>query len=107
VRGLALAAAVAASACGAPEDPCADQPVVTWETFGEGFLIERCQACHASTAPATYGVPAGVHFDTEDQARARADRILEVATGASPTMPPQGGVSADDRERLRVWLSCW
>lgn len=94
--------------CGDPDDdPCAEAPVVTWETFGQGFLMERCQSCHASTASDGYGVPPGVHFDTEAQARAQAEAILRVAAGSSPTMPPQGGVPAEDRERLRIWLRCW
>jgi len=106
VRGAV--ALLALAACGDPdEDPCADAPVVTWETFGQGFLTERCQACHASTATDTYGVPAGVHFDTQEQARALSASILRVATGEDPSMPPQGGVTADDRERLRIWLTCW
>lgn len=93
--------------CGDPEDPCAEAPIVTWETFGQGFVTERCQSCHASTAPPRDGVPAGIHFDTEEQTRALSDAILRVATGETPTMPPQGGVPEDDRERLEVWLSCW
>lgn len=99
---------LALAACGDPEvDPCVEAPVVTWETFGQGFVTERCQSCHATTAPERPGVPHGVHFDTEAQVRANAARVLQVATGDSPSMPPQGGVEAEDRERLRIWLTCW
>ena len=38
-------------------DACADAPVVTYETFGAGFLLENCQSCHASTAPDRKGAP--------------------------------------------------
>ncbi len=104
-RALAVLALVA---CGDPDDPaCADVPVVTWETFGDGFLTERCQGCHAEAVAEAAGVPSGVHFGTEDAARAHAERILARATGDAPTMPPQGGVDPDDRERLRIWLTCW
>jgi uncharacterized membrane protein len=54
--------------------------------------------------------PAGVVFDTREQALALADRILArtaPADGGEPTMPPVGGVTDDDRERLVVWLDCW
>jgi mono/diheme cytochrome c family protein len=93
-------------ACGEdPDDPCADAPVVTWETFGEGFFLENCQSCHAeeATGPET---PDGVTFAEEaDIARLR-ERILDRATGDEPDMPPQGGIDEADRERLRVWLTC-
>jgi len=29
-----------------------------------------------------------------------------VATGDAPTMPPRGGLSPLDRERLEIWLVC-
>jgi mono/diheme cytochrome c family protein len=98
-------------ACGGPSETvdtglCADAPVVTWETFGEGFLRENCQACHASTAVDRGGAPADVTFDTQDDALRWRTRILERAAGAAPTMPPQGGTTDEDRWRLQVWLAC-
>lgn len=85
---------------------CADAPVLTWDNFGGGFLIENCQACHASPSVERQGAPSDVSFDTEAEAWAWADRILARATGDAPDMPPQGGVSADDRVRLAFWLEC-
>lgn len=91
-----------------PADPtCDEAPVVTWDNFGRGFLVENCQACHASTAPDRHGAPIEVVFDTEGDARAWKDRILARAAGEAPTMPPMGGTSADDRYLLGVWLTCW
>jgi uncharacterized membrane protein len=98
-------------ACGAEEealDPlCEEAPVVTWDYWGEGFLAESCQSCHASTSVDRRGAPEGVSFDTEPQVRAQAEAILAVATGEEPSMPPGGGVSEDDRYLLEIWLSCW
>lgn len=88
-------------------DPCAGVPVVSWTNFGEGFLVENCQACHASGTPNRYGAPEDVAFDTEADVRVHRDRILARATGEAPTMPPMGGVSDDDRYLLEVWLVCW
>ncbi len=85
---------------------CAEAPVVTWETFGEGFLRENCQACHASTTVERLGAPEDVTFDTEADALRWRARILERAAGEAPTMPPQGGTDDEDRWRLRVWLAC-
>ncbi len=98
-------------ACGEEEptpDPlCEEAPVVTWDYWGEGFIQESCQSCHASTSSNRRGAPESVSFDTEEQVLDQAAAILAVATGEEPTMPPGGGVSEDDRYLLEVWLRCW
>ncbi len=86
---------------------CADAAVLTWENFGEGFTRESCQPCHASTSPDRRGAPESVVFDDKAQALALSERILARVTGDSPTMPPSGGVSTDDRLRVEIWLRCW
>ena len=85
---------------------CADAPALTWDTFGQGFLIAQCDGCHASTSPDRHEAPVEVVFDTPTQAWAWAEPILAVAAGAKPTMPPNGGVAEDDRTRLQWWLRC-
>lgn len=87
-------------------DPCADVPLLTWETFGEGFLISQCDGCHAASSPDRHDAPAEVHFDTPAEAWSWSERILARAAGDDATMPPNGGVSADDRTRLGWWLGC-
>jgi len=88
------------------EGPCATAPVVTWDSFGKGFITGTCQTCHASTATDRHGAPEAVVFDTEADVLAQAALVLEVATGDDPRMPPEGGVSDDDRARLAWWLTC-
>ncbi|MBX2800991.1 MAG: hypothetical protein KTR31_25150 [Myxococcales bacterium] len=78
----------------------------SWETFGQGFLTSQCQGCHASAAVDRFGAPEDVAFDTEADALDWADRILARATGPDADMPPAGGPSEQDRERLRRWLLC-
>ena len=95
---------------------CDEAPVVTFETFGAGFLTENCQPCHASTVTGDqrYGAPAEVYFDAGDgtgrvdvaAAWSLADRILARATGDAADMPPLGGTTEDDRYRVEVWLTC-
>lgn len=85
---------------------CADAPTLTWANFGNGFLIENCQGCHASTAADRHDAPEEVCFDTVEQAWSWASQILALATGDEPTMPPTGGVFDDDRQRLEYWLRC-
>ena len=87
-------------------DPCYDVPTVTYNNFGQGFMTENCQGCHASTTPNRYGAPDEVVFDTVEDCWDQADRVLSRSTGDAATMPPQGGVSADDRTKLEWWLTC-
>lgn len=86
---------------------CEDAPLVTWNNFGQGFVTEHCQACHASTAEDRNGAPTDVAFDTHEETRAQAARILARAAGPDATMPPRGGVPDDDKEKLEYWLQCW
>ena len=86
---------------------CQDAPVVTWDYWGQGFLTESCQSCHASTSADRNGAPTDVSFDTEADVWTHRDAILAAATGTEPRMPPRGGVSDDDRQLLTIWLTCW
>jgi uncharacterized membrane protein len=91
-----------------PETKCdIKTPIVTWDTFGSGFVNTFCQGCHASTSPDRHGAPADVIFDTEQDTLKRWARVLERSASAEPTMPPAGGPGEDDRERLALWLSCF
>ncbi len=110
---LAAVAVLALAACGDDDGEtmpgaCGeDTPLVTWETFGLGFLSTYCQGCHASTTPDRQGAPPNITFDTEQEAVALSDLILTTVTSDTPTMPPNGGPSEADRERLTVWLNCF
>jgi hypothetical protein len=47
---------------------CEGVPTLAYTNFGEGFLRENCQGCHASTTADRYGAPDTVVFDTRDAA---------------------------------------
>lgn len=85
---------------------CADAAALSWASFGAGFFVQNCQSCHASTSPDRHGAPPDVTFDDEASVRARADRVLARAAGDAPDMPPSGGVSLAEREKLTLWLTC-
>ncbi|MDP2315049.1 MAG: hypothetical protein Q8P41_19270 [Pseudomonadota bacterium] len=108
---LLCAALLAGCTGGAPAEDsastCAEEPVVTWDNFGDALLTGHCQSCHASTSPDRAGAPVGVIFDTHADATAQKDAILRVATGEAPTMPPGLSIGDTDRELLRVWLTCY
>ena len=92
-------------------DACHDAPVLTWENFGQGFVLEHCQSCHAAAAPYRSQTdnppPDTVTFDTHEQTIALRTLILAASTGETPSMPPQGGVSPMDIDKLDIWLNCW
>ncbi len=87
-------------------DPCFEVPLIDWNTFGQSFILHNCQGCHASYTENRHDAPEDVTFDSVDQVWTLADRVLARATGDSATMPPQGGVTDDDRTRLEWWLLC-
>ena len=103
--GFLLARLLACAAAPADSGAC-DPEVDGWANFGQGFLRQECQVCHASTAVDRHGAPPGVVFDTEADAWAHAPRILARAASDPPTMPPAGATRPEDRARLRRWLSC-
>ena len=88
-------------------DPdCADAPAVTWNTWGQGFLLGHCQGCHATSAAERYGAPPEVAFDTVDMAWTHAPAILRTVATDPTTMPPAGGVDDVDKAFLVAWLHC-
>jgi hypothetical protein len=93
-----------------PTGGCHDAPVLTWENFGQGFMLEHCQSCHATAAPYRSQTenppPEAVTFDTHEQTTALRTLILAVSTGEAPSMPPRGGVSPIDIDKLDIWLNC-
>jgi uncharacterized membrane protein len=79
-------------------------PVTTAQAFA--VIQKRCAVCHsASPADRTFGpAPAGVTFDTPEQALARIDRI-RVRAVETETMPPANKtwITPDERALLGRW----
>jgi uncharacterized membrane protein len=116
-RRLALAALLAAG-CGdntdvggggQPIDPDAcETSYLDYTSFGEPFLLDWCNGCHSAGLPANMRqmAPAGVNFDSIEGVRQFQDRIAARGAGATPTMPPAGGPSAEERALLAEWIAC-
>jgi uncharacterized membrane protein len=77
----------------------------TWAGFGEGFFAGRCASCHAASAPERFGAPDTVTFDSEDDVLRQIDAVQRVILDDA-SMPPGGGLHADELERLAVYLDC-
>ena len=84
---------------------CADAPAVTWESWGHGFFLTYCNACHSADTPERSGAPEGVDFDTRAQAVQWKDRV-QARVLEEGTMPLGGGVYEDDLQLLEVLLAC-
>lgn len=85
---------------------CDQYPDVTWDNFAQAFFEQSCQPCHASTSPNRQGAPEEIDFDTQEDVEVLAFAILQSATGPNASMPPGGGVSEEDREKLQAYLTC-
>ena len=90
----------------AVDEACIDAPLITYASFGQGFIAFSCQSCHGSGAPDRQGAPESITFDNHQQVLGWLERIYQ-RTYVSQDMPPALGIFEDDLERLRIWIECW
>lgn len=90
------------------ERPCPDDSFLTYEDFGEPFLLSWCTGCHSSSLDEDerQGAPVGSNFETIAQVRKNAERLWARAGDHNITMPPVGGPEAEERELFGEWLAC-
>ena len=87
-----------------PSEESEDCAGLYYENFGENFLRENCQGCHASTAQDREGAPVGISFDSRADVLTHLPAIIsEMQEG---TMPPAGGVPEEEHAAFELWLSC-
>jgi hypothetical protein len=104
---------------GPPLPPCPPDDVLTWRSFGAGFLLTWCTGCHSSSLPeeARQGAPLATDFDTYalykpferlvyERAVTEAHAFAEDPEAAASPMPPAGLVPEADRKRLAQWIAC-
>ena len=87
-------------------EECIDVPLITYSSFGQGFITFNCQGCHGSGAPDRQGAPESVTFDNHEETLFWLERIYQ-RTHISRDMPPALGIFEEDQERLRIWIDCW
>jgi hypothetical protein len=120
--GLLLGAGVGFGLAGCSEDPegpegpppsdCPPQSVLTFENFGEPFLMTWCTPCHSSHL-ADIGdpndrqdAPVGADFDTYDHYIDWDAKVYDRAAGTNTQMPPAGGPTEEERTMLAEWIAC-
>ena len=84
---------------------CSSADVPSYQEWTNGFLLSKCQPCHASTTPNRYGAPEQVTFDSYEQVEPWLESIARTVL-EEETMPPSGGVTNEERDLLDLWLSC-
>lgn len=88
-------------------DAC-ETSYLTYENFGEPYMLDWCRGCHSSAIPAgmRQRAPAAINFDTLADVRQFKDRIAARAASLDPSMPPAGGPTEEERTLLAEWLAC-
>lgn len=88
-------------------DAC-ETSYLTYDNFGEPFVLDWCRGCHSSAVPAgmRQKAPVAINFDTLEDVRNRSPRVLARAASQTATMPPAGGPTEEERTLLAEWLAC-
>ena len=89
------------------EDPCFEEPALTWENFGQGHMRTHCNGCHSSQLREgrRQEAPIGIDFDTWNGVVNWGERIY-IRTLEQKTMPPLGGPTEQELLRFDQWMVC-
>ncbi len=93
-------------------DLCAEN-MLTWENFGEAFMLSWCTGCHNSQLPTAQraGAPCAVNLDSHAGALPFAANIKlrvvdwQMYEGTKP-MPPAAIIPDEELALLREWIDC-
>jgi len=90
-----------------PGRRCEDTSL-TWENFGEGFMLSHCAGCHSSTLPEGERANAtvGVDLERHDLVIEHIQRTYVNAADENTVMPPVANIDPEDRWLLGDWLAC-
>ncbi|MBK7825315.1 hypothetical protein [Nannocystis sp.] len=86
--------------------------MLTWENFGEAFMLSWCTGCHSSALPTAdrAGAPCAVNFDAHAGvvpfAASIEVRAIDWQKYDSKPMPPAAIVPDDELALLREWIDC-
>lgn len=98
------------AACGGDDDDGEGLPAcpdggteLTYDNFGQEFFSNHCTDCHSAGSG-----QAGAEdepLDSQSAIQAAAEDVYKRAVTAT-SMPPNGGPTAEERQKLGEWLSC-
>ncbi len=90
------------------ERPCPDDSPLTYENFGQAFMLNWCTGCHAAGLEDSERAmaPVGIDLDTKEDMTSHAARIWARSADLNTTMPPAGGPDEIERWMLGEWLAC-
>ncbi len=83
-------------------------PALSYDNFAQPFMSKNCTGCHHSEVKGEdrKGAPAGIDLNTFDDVQTWGYIVHARTLGDEPTMPPGGGLTADESLRLEEWLQC-
>lgn len=89
------------------EAKCAEGTDLTWENFGETFMIRFCNRCHTASAVDRHGAPEGFDFEDVAAVRKHAAHIYDRSAGENASMPPgPDDPPIEERDKLAEWIAC-
>lgn len=89
------------------EARCIEGTALTWENFGQSFMLRYCNTCHTEGAVDRHGAPEGFDFPDVAAVRKHAAHIYDRSAGDNASMPPgPDDPPIEERDQLAEWLSC-
>ena len=91
----------------ARSEGCEDIPW-TYQNVGDPFMRTWCTSCHHVDLPEEQrsGALLGVNFHSYTEVISQLERIKARTLSEPMTMPPAGGPSDQELNRLREWIDC-
>jgi hypothetical protein len=92
-----------------PGRDCPPDSFLDATNFGVPFFTTWCTGCHSSDLVGDAErqmAPSEYNFDSIDVIRTNLLHAYSTAADDHDDMPPAGGPSPEDRERLGEWLAC-
>ena len=87
---------------------CPNGTQLSWENFGQAFMLNYCNSCHSSavTGSDRVGAPDEMNFDTLQDVMTWRINIHGAAAVEQAIMPPSKHVGSDEKALLSEWLGC-
>jgi hypothetical protein len=87
---------------------CPTGTQLSWENFGQAFMLNYCTSCHSAELSGSdrVGAPEEMNFDSLQDVMNWRMNIHGAAAVEQAIMPPSKHVGADEKALLTEWLGC-